>query len=507
MSAQPLRRVPQPPPPARHVGQPTAGPRAGRPTPATHPYSAPPGPPQSAPPSTVPPPTVATAPPAIPRLPLATPRRILPAHGATQSAHDASRSSPGATGPAQVPTPPRPRTPPPGPGSTPSPPMPGRPPSPATRPHPGPFPATGSIPTQRGALPPGQAPPRGPHPERRSAAGRRTAAVRSAARERSAVPADPATARTVAAPAHTARDHWHRPTRRPDGGRRAQPQPAGPVRPRAVRLAGAVPGLIRHLPHHKPWMVALVLHRHRRGPGDLWARRRICWSRTTAGRRRGTHAERRRSPSGISPVARPIPRLLTVADVFPDAEIIADPAVPAVQDGSAQAQVLDGLPARPRRAMSASCCRASAATRSSGRRSRRPTAATSSPPGSSTWWTAAAVQGPRTTIKSLVVTPRRVGSPATSSGTSGAGARPRPHPAAWDAQGHFLVYCVIARADGKEFADDDPHVKCHRVRPGREVPAGPRIVDWAIDRAPRAVGRTQRSAFERPAPPDSRPPG
>ncbi|MBB5870500.1 hypothetical protein F4553_003879 [Allocatelliglobosispora scoriae] len=29
----------------------------------------------------------------------------------------------------------------------------------------------------------------------------------------------------------------------------------------------------------------------------------------------------------------------------------------------------------------------------------------------------------------------------------------------WDYQGHFLVYCVIARVDGKEFAEGDPFAK------------------------------------------------
>jgi hypothetical protein len=31
-----------------------------------------------------------------------------------------------------------------------------------------------------------------------------------------------------------------------------------------------------------------------------------------------------------------------------------------------------------------------------------------------------------------------------------------PTQLAWDADGHFLAYCVIARADGKEFTKDDP---------------------------------------------------
>jgi hypothetical protein len=29
----------------------------------------------------------------------------------------------------------------------------------------------------------------------------------------------------------------------------------------------------------------------------------------------------------------------------------------------------------------------------------------------------------------------------------------------WDARGHYLIYCVIARADGREFADDDPYAR------------------------------------------------
>jgi hypothetical protein len=29
----------------------------------------------------------------------------------------------------------------------------------------------------------------------------------------------------------------------------------------------------------------------------------------------------------------------------------------------------------------------------------------------------------------------------------------------WDIRGHYLIYCVIARADGREFADDDPFAR------------------------------------------------
>jgi hypothetical protein len=29
----------------------------------------------------------------------------------------------------------------------------------------------------------------------------------------------------------------------------------------------------------------------------------------------------------------------------------------------------------------------------------------------------------------------------------------------WDIRGHYLIYCVIARSDGKKFAEDDPYAK------------------------------------------------
>jgi hypothetical protein len=29
----------------------------------------------------------------------------------------------------------------------------------------------------------------------------------------------------------------------------------------------------------------------------------------------------------------------------------------------------------------------------------------------------------------------------------------------WDIRGHYLIYCVIARTDGKKFAEDDPYAK------------------------------------------------
>jgi hypothetical protein len=29
----------------------------------------------------------------------------------------------------------------------------------------------------------------------------------------------------------------------------------------------------------------------------------------------------------------------------------------------------------------------------------------------------------------------------------------------WDTRGHYLVYCLIARADGREFAENDPYAR------------------------------------------------
>ncbi len=58
-----------------------------------------------------------------------------------------------------------------------------------------------------------------------------------------------------------------------------------------------------------------------------------------------------------------------------------------------------------------------------------------------------------------------------------------PTQLAWDAQGHFLVYCVIARADAKEFEDGDPHLRVIIYDLAEKYLRDHVLTEWAIDRS------------------------
>jgi hypothetical protein len=59
-----------------------------------------------------------------------------------------------------------------------------------------------------------------------------------------------------------------------------------------------------------------------------------------------------------------------------------------------------------------------------------------------------------------------------------------PTQLAWDAQGHFLIYTVIARADGKEFADGDPNVRVIVYDIVEKYLRDKVIVEWSIEKGP-----------------------
>ncbi len=54
---------------------------------------------------------------------------------------------------------------------------------------------------------------------------------------------------------------------------------------------------------------------------------------------------------------------------------------------------------------------------------------------------------------------------------------------AWDSQGHFLIYSVIARADAKDFPPDDPNVKVIVYDVVEKYLRDHVIVEWSIDRS------------------------
>jgi hypothetical protein len=53
---------------------------------------------------------------------------------------------------------------------------------------------------------------------------------------------------------------------------------------------------------------------------------------------------------------------------------------------------------------------------------------------------------------------------------------------AWDAQGHFFIYAVMARVDGKDFASDDPHVPVMVYDIVQKYLRDKVLADWAVDR-------------------------
>jgi hypothetical protein len=174
------------------------------------------------------------------------------------------------------------------------------------------------------------------------------------------------------------------------------------------------------------------------------------------------------------------PSLLTIADVFPDKEIIADPAFPPYTM-SGQAQILKD-------------CRAGA-TGEVGKLLRQlgcnqVVRATFKSPDGGYWATAgifnlkdrdAAVQA-HEQIRSLVDAEegRFTG---YVSGTATRVLGRAPTQLAWDAQGHFLVYCVIARADGKEFEESDPHLRVIIYDLAEKYLRDHVLSQWAIDRS------------------------
>ncbi len=174
------------------------------------------------------------------------------------------------------------------------------------------------------------------------------------------------------------------------------------------------------------------------------------------------------------------PTLLTIADVFPDKEVIADPAVPPYTMSGA-AQILKD-------------CRA-AATGDVGKLLRdlgcnQVVRATFKSPDGGHWATAgifnlkdreAAVQA-HEQIKSIVDAEKGRFTGFVSGTASRVLAR-APTQLAWDAQGHFLVYCVIARADGKEFEAGDPHLRVIIYDLAEKYLRDHVLTEWAIDRS------------------------
>ena len=217
-----------------------------------------------------------------------------------------------------------------------------------------------------------------------------------------------------------------------------------------------MPSLIRHLPQHKPWMVALsliavVVVAATCGLGAFLL---VKDDSTVIGTEPApTETIPRRDISNRT--ADPTP--LTVADVFADEQITVDPAIPPYKRIGAPQLSADCRVAATgdlgKLLVSLGCNQVVRATFSSTEGAYLVTA------GVFNLVDAASATKANTDIKDLVDASKGRFSGYVSGTTAKMLGRSATK-LAWAAQGHFLMFSVIARIDGKEFADaDEAHIK------------------------------------------------
>jgi hypothetical protein len=259
---------------------------------------------------------------------------------------------------------------------------------------------------------------------------------------------------------------------RPAPGR-SLPPPAHTPR---VRLSEAFPGLIRQLPHHKPWMVtigaiAVVVVLATCGLGSYML----------------VHDDN--SMAAAVPTAAPSTRvrdidsrttdgaLMTAKDVFPDVQIIAAPGVPPYKRvGDVQVETNCRLGATNDVAtmlVSMGCDQMVRATFSTPDGKHFVTAGVFNLLDDKSTKSAADQFGKLVNASNrftgfITTTPTQVLARA-------------PTNLAYLADGHFLLYTVIARTDGNESSPDDPQIKVivydmleHYLRDGA-------LVKWATE--------------------------
>jgi hypothetical protein len=244
-------------------------------------------------------------------------------------------------------------------------------------------------------------------------------------------------------------------------------------------LAGAVPGLIRHLPQHRPWMVALSL---------------IAAAVVLATCGLGSYLLVRDDSSvvGTAPAATPTvpkrgidtraedPVPLTVRDVFPNAAITADPAIPPYKRiGNPQLHKDCRVAATAdlgKLLVSLGCNQVVRATFSSPDDAYLITAGIFNLKDN-----AAAVKANEEITALVDGSKGRLAGYISHPSTTIVGRAPTQ--LSWDIYGHFLVYTVIAKSDGQAFASDDPNVPVMRYDIVEKYLRDVVLAAWSIDRS------------------------
>ena len=249
-----------------------------------------------------------------------------------------------------------------------------------------------------------------------------------------------------------------------------------------VRLKNAVPGLIRHLPHHKPWMVALsiiaiVVVVGTCGFGSYLLVRDDGTVVAVDPNAHPTIPKRDISNRTVDPTP------LTAADVFPTVEIIADPSVPPYKrfgEPQVAADCRNGASGDLGKLLvTLGCNQVVRATFSSTDGQFLVTAGMFNMPD-----TEAATKA-EAEIKNLSdqnkgrlsgYVPQQAVAATKMLGRS-------PTHVAWDAHEHFVLYTVICRVDGKDFEAEDPHTKIIVYDIVEKYLRDHVVVEWSIDKA------------------------
>jgi hypothetical protein len=252
--------------------------------------------------------------------------------------------------------------------------------------------------------------------------------------------------------------------------------------PKSVLIRNAVPGLIRNLPHHRPWMIALsviavavVLATCGLGSVLLFKDDQQLTAQPPA---TPTIPKRDISSRDTDPA------LMTVADVFPNPEITADPSIPPYkQIGDVQINTDCRVGANGdlgKLLLGKGCNQIIRATFSSTDHHYLVTA------GIFNLKDATSANQVVEQVKTMDAAKGRFQGYITTQDTLAIGRSATQ--VGWESEGHFLIYCVIAKSDGLDLATDDPNIKVIVYDMVEKYLRDTVILNWSIDHSSPAAG-------------------
>ncbi|HLT12138.1 MAG TPA: hypothetical protein VK028_15275 [Micromonosporaceae bacterium] len=245
-----------------------------------------------------------------------------------------------------------------------------------------------------------------------------------------------------------------------------------------MRLREAVPGLIKQLPQHKPWMVAIGVI------ATVVVIATCSFASYLLVADDGKLVGATPTPTIEVPLRdissrKADPEPLTADDLFPTSEIIADPNYPPY--------VRIGEPQVAKDCRTAASGEVGKLLKSLG--CNQVVRATFRSPDGGYYITAgvfnlrdeAAATKAHNEVQSLVDELNRFNGYIPDRSLRVLGTSPTY--LSWDMRGHFLIYCVIARVDGGEHEPDDPNLTLIVYDLVETYLRDKKLGEWAIDRS------------------------